>query len=310
MKRVLFILLLITVIAQAQERVRFLIFSDLHCDLIPDADIRLQQIMDKAAQEKVDFVVELGDFIFAKEGNRPLLEKTEGVELYHAMGNHDMDICTKEEYMNFVGMAAPYYSVDKGKFNLIFLDTNSFVDENGTEQDYANGNYYRSGITRERIGSKQLENLMIDPEKINLIFSHQPIVDPYSEAVVNDDVHNKLADLVSQGVKIVAFAGHTHSDNHRVVEGVNYIQINSSSYFWAGEKYADTTRYPSEVYAKYPSLKYVFPYQEPLYAIVTISDRGEIEIEGRSSKWIGTAPTQVETAHPLSNSIQSKKFSF
>ncbi|MFO1501696.1 MAG: hypothetical protein U1G07_25515 [Verrucomicrobiota bacterium] len=72
------------------------------------------------------------------------------------------------------------------------------------------------------------------------------------------------------GTKVAAcFGGHLHRDYCRVIRHIPYIQINSASYFWIGPAFAHA-RYSAEVEKAHPAIKNTVPYQEPLWAMVTI----------------------------------------
>ena len=64
------------------------------------------------------------------------------------------------------------------------------------------------------------------------------------------------------------------------------------SYYWAGSAYTHSP-YGEKIEAEFPLLKYVFPYEEPLFAIIEITDE-EIRICGRETEIVGIKPHEVD----------------
>ena len=63
------------------------------------------------------------------------------------------------------------------------------------------------------------------------------------------------------------------------------------SYYWAGENYTHLP-YGGEVEKDYPLMKYVFPYKDPIYAIIEIDD-DEITVDGKTSEIVGETPESM-----------------
>ena len=105
---------------------KFGIITDVHKDLIPDADERLEKFIKEAVKRKVDFIIQLGDFCFAESKNLGFLgiwNSFKGPK-YHVLGNHDMDRNSKPEMLEFLGMPKTYYSYDIGGYHFVVLDAN------------------------------------------------------------------------------------------------------------------------------------------------------------------------------------------
>lgn len=321
MKKLISILCLLCLITgvKASDQIRFLIFADLHYDLMPDAESRLTHILRAAEQKDVDFMIDLGDIVFPIAQNQKVADlfNVSPVEKFHVLGNHDMDKADKDTYMRFFSMKAPFYSFDKGLFRFIVLDTNNFIDKEGKETPYSNSNYFANEATADYITREQqvwLKEVLQDTSKIYVLFSHAPINDQFDAIVKNKAVHDILIDAQQKGIKIAgAFGGHNHSDNFCKVDGINYIQVNSCSYLWVGSKHENQTRYSKEIYTNYPAMKYSVPYKDPIYAIVTIDSTGKMEIEGTKGEWIHPSPEEAginDRFFPMTPSIEDRILTF
>lgn len=285
----------------AAEKVRFVLYTDLHQDLIPGRPEALREIVRVAEKNRADFLIDLGDLAFPQPANRVIREilDSSSVPVYHVLGNHDMDRSDKQTYMDFFGMSAANYAFDVGSFRFIVLDTNYFLDSEGREHPYANSNYYgqpKLGL----VGGGQLEwlrGLLADTSKIVMIFSHTPLNDRYDHVEQYASIHRMLLEARSRGVRIAAVVGgHNHSDNHFEIDGIHYLQINSVSYIWGGEAFVSREHYPDSVYRKYSNLQYCVPYAVPLYAIFTIDTRGRLTIEGVEGRYLPPLPDTAKLA--------------
>lgn len=318
MKSLLFLLALLTASPLfAQNHLRFLIFADLHYDMMPDADSRLETIFQAARKKKVEFMVNMGDLAAPVSRYRPLKDKLSGspVPVYHIIGNHDTDHSGKQAFMEFYGMEKPFYYIDKGKFRFIFLDSNYFIDKDGQTKDYHKRDYIRSKQI-DRYSPEELQWLenTLQTEQICLLFSHAPVNDNYGEIINNVDIHKIITTAKAKGTDIAAvFGGHNHSDNYHIIDGIHYIQVNSASNIWGGSQFTNTERFPAEVYKQYTSLKYIIPYRDALYATVDIYSNGKVKIKGTKSSYIPPAPDPEKLKnkpYPCSARILDRKFTY
>lgn len=321
MRKLVFLLFVFTLSSiVAQEKVKFLLFADLHYDIMPDADERLSAILKQAKRQKVDFILELGDFMPAIPQNRSWKDRLDAcdIPIYHTLGNHDIDGNDKQTYMDYWGIPSSYYYFDKGRFRFIVLDSDFFLDKDGLTKPYDKGNYGRVEESDRNKYSKEeliwLKNLLQDKTRIPVLFSHAPINDQYSEVVLNKEIHTLIVDARKRGTRIaMVFGGHMHSDNYHLVDGIHYMQVNSISNIWGGAKFVNTERYAVSTYQKYPSLKYVIPYQDPLYAIVEMNSKGKIKVNGVESSYVLPLPDMelLKTkAYPCSSIISTLKLNF
>jgi hypothetical protein len=127
-----------------------------------------------------------------------------------------------------------------------------------------------------------------------IVFSHQSLDDP--GGVENGAAIRAILEKANQSTghrKVIAcFSGHHHMDYCHEINGINYVQINSMSYFWMGGKYQHV-RYSAEIEREYPYIKYTAPYKDPLYALVTLTPDGAIHIEGTRSEYVSPSPWEL-----------------
>lgn len=296
--------------------VTFAVVSDLHQDIAHDAEERLSTFLRAANDNQVDFIIELGDFCMPKEENKPFLKRWQDYagEKYMLLGNHDMDNCSKEEVMQFIGMNNRYYSFDKGDFHFIVLDPNNIYD--GEKYiPYENGNYFGYGEKVSYVDPGQVEWLKKDlqaTDKRCIIFSHQSFE---CSSQNREDIRKIFEDEnLRAGYKkvAVAFSGHDHTNYMKEINGIAYIQINSASNQWVGEKYACPERFSDEINQKRPALKYTLPYKDALYGIVTLTGDG-MQLKGVKSEFIAPGPEELgitDRSQPLVPWIEDLQLTF
>ena len=114
------------------QPIKFGIIADIHRDLTPDADERLEAFMKRVDAEKPDFIISLGDFAHSVPENEVFRDRfaASGIPTYHVLGNHEMDRVSKAEATDFLKMPAPYYSFDVGGYHCVVLDPN-FIYSDG-----------------------------------------------------------------------------------------------------------------------------------------------------------------------------------
>lgn len=289
----------------SSKSVKFAIISDIHQDIMHDGEERLQSFLHAAKENNVDFIIELGDFCFPENENKPFLSLWNQYEKdkYHVLGNHDMDKSTKEEYMKFVGMERNYYSFDRGDFHFIILDPNNLYNNN-VYTPYAYGNFYVDSKKTDHIDPEQLawlKNDLAQTSKRCLVFSHQS----FENTCQNREEVRAIFEAANKqaGFKkvVAAFSGHDHTNYIKEINGISYIQINSASNQWVGDKYACPERFSDDINKHRPAVKYTVPYKDALFAIVKVNKKG-LELKGRESSFIPPTPADLkipETRYPF-----------
>ncbi len=302
-------------VREQNERLLIGLVADAHKDIMHDADKRLNAFVQKAVEREVDAVIQMGDFCFPTAKNRDffqLLGEYKG-PVYHILGNHDMDTSTKEATMDYWNMPAKYYSFDLKGYHFVVLDANYLYTE-GRYIDYSNANFYVDSTLRTFVNPEQLAWLKEDLANTSLptfVFSHQSLA--HDLWGVKNRLHiQQIMEEANEKAgfnKVVAcFNGHNHIDFQRNINGIFYIDINSLSYSWLGEKFACYSRYDSKVYDDHPTVAYVAPYEEPLFAFLSI-ENGAINIEGVRSNWVGPSPGQLGMPEDIVGSERSPEIS-
>ncbi len=285
---------------QKEETIRFGIISDAHQDLQPDAQNRLREFIEKATEEKPDFIIQLGDLSHGI-GTDSILNVWNLFpgKKYHVLGNHDSDGASKETIIQKQGMPGKYYSFDEGGCHFIVLDLN-YVRLNGNYLDFEKGNYFKAKKEdRDLIHPEQLEWLKEDLKKTNkpcFIFSHQGWCETWAGGTApNGGEILKIIREANAGkeAKVIAcFFGHLHIDEYKKLENVHYFHINSASYYWIdGEP----------LYSRGNMAEY----KSPLYSFISINPKKRtIEIEEAVSEFIPPAPEK--THFPLADRLSPK----
>ena len=279
----------------SDKTVRFGLCADVHKGVIHDAELRMQTFVDRMNAEGVDFVMQLGDFCCRSFDEKPETETETAKFLsiwnsfsgprYHVCGNHDIDDgFTWQETMAFWGQEEQYYSFDMGGYHFVILDGNEKSGNSAPGYPRYIGN----------VQAKWLEDDLAATRLDTFVFSHQSLENP--DGVENREQIRVILEQSNQrsdSANVVAcFSGHHHIDYHTVINGINYIQINSMSYQWLGGNYIHA-RFSPEVEAKNPWVRYTAPYKEPLYAIVTLDRKGVMKIEGVRSEYIPPTPREL-----------------
>jgi len=268
--------------------IRFGACADPHKDIMHDADHRLRTFIGAANHERVDFVIQLGDFCRPYEKNRGFLSIWEGFDgaRYHTLGNHDNDGGFKwEQVQQFWQMPSRYYSFDRGGWHFVVLDGNEIKPEN------------RAPGYPRYIGATQrawVRNDLAKTHAPTIVFSHQSLEDPLG--VENAPEVRALLEQANAEAgwrKVgVCFSGHHHIDYATEMAGIHYVQVNSMSYHWLGDKYQHV-RYSAEIDRDYPYIKYTVPYRDPLFAMVTLAPEGRLIIAGVQSEFVGPDPWEL-----------------
>lgn len=312
------ILVFTSACAEQEKSLKFAIASDFHAQDVPDGEERIASFIRAAKDEKVDFIIELGDFCRLDSAGQVYLKLWDSFEgdKYHVIGNHDMDSYTPEEYVAGMKMLGRYYSFDKGDFHFIVLDGNNLYD--GKEYThYAKANYYVDPKMRAFIDPEQMAWLKQDlaaTDKKCVLFSHQSIEQFLNNGATVRQILEEENRRAGFKKVVLAFGGHNHSNYTKEINGITYMQINSASYVWIDKPSMTEKRYPKEVNDRYSLLKYSMTYTKALYAIVTLNSEGAI-VKGTEAEFVPPTPKDLNMGdsidhYPLVSNIKDADIRF
>ena len=287
--------------SKEQSSITFGLVADPHADLIPDKNERIEAFVKQAIDRKVDFVIQLGDFCFPIPENKDFMgiwKQFKGPK-HNVLGNHDMDVSSKEETMAYWEMPSRYYSFDQGGLHFVILDANNIYAD-GKYTAYNKANFYIDSTLRTYVDPVQIEWLIADLGQTTLptlVFSHQSLINALwgiKNRLQIQQILEEANEKAGYQKVIACFNGHDHIDFHRQLNGIHYLEMNSMSYQWLGEKYSNKTRYPAELYEKYPALDKIAPYTKPLFSFIRVdATKGLLEIEGTKAAWLAPSPEAI-----------------
>ena len=289
-----------TSMSKAFQPVKFGIIADIHRDLTPDADERLEAFMKKVDEEKPDFLMSLGDFAHPIAENERFVRRFASSKspVYHVLGNHEMDRADKKTAVAFLHMPSAFYSFDIGGYHCVVLDPN-YIYTDGKFLDYEKANYYGFTGKINYINDEQCEWLEADLRKTHLptfLFSHQSL----DNSIANREQVRQILERENERCgfqKILGcFNGHHHTDFHRIKNNIHYFGINSVSYLYHREDLPG--RYSEEMSKKLCCPGNISMYRNPLFCFVTIDTSGRLSLRGVKSEWMVTPPAGVSDASP------------
>jgi len=225
------------------RRARLGIVTDCH---YADADAVgtrfYRQSLDKLAEcvalmnaEKVDFLIELGDF--KDQNNPPVESKTlsylQDVEAvfqqfngptYHVLGNHDMDSISKTQFLSRVentniNSARSYYSFESNGLHCIVLDANYRAD--GADYDHGNFDWTDASIPSEELD--WLRQSLTTARSRVIVFTHQ-LLDGTGSVYVNNAADVRQI-LQASGKVLAVFQGHHHPGSYSSMAGIHYYTL-------------------------------------------------------------------------------------
>ncbi len=307
-----------------ERKVKFGVFTDLHVDIIHDATERLEAFLSVCRREDVDFIIQLGDFCYRDE-NRKVVCRPENMPpnikmaleittktdkhtivnlfnsfekpSYHTLGNHECDVCSKPETLEFLGIKNDsWYSFDANGYHFIVLDNNYYMKD-GKYIAYSNGNYFDESYRTPQVlpftPPEELEWLKEDLKKTeypSILFSHQGLAPDNPWSVRNNAEVREILNSAPNKV-LASFNGHEHWDFQVNQDDIWYINLNSMSCLWMDKDFVVENVYGEEIDQDYPNIKYTAPYEHSNFAIITVTDEG-IDIKGTPNQYHGPSPKE------------------
>jgi alkaline phosphatase len=219
-----------------EDVLRIGLITDLHYADKPPAGSRyyretLSKLAEAAERFQADrpaLVVELGDLIDAADSVEveqaylktinEQFSKT-SAERHYVLGNHCVDMLTKEEFLAGVERERSYYSFDRGGFHFVILDACFRSDG----QPYGRKNAH---WTDANIPPAELEWLKADlqsTDKKTIVFAHQRLDVSGNHAVKNASQIREA--LEASGKVLAVFQGHSHQNDYREIAGIHYTTL-------------------------------------------------------------------------------------
>lgn len=180
------------------------------------------------AKGKPDFIVELGDLIDAADTPEVELRYLGEIdkqfaaactERHYVLGNHCVDMLTKQEFLGKVGQAESYYSFDRKGYHFIVLDMCFRSD--GVPYGRKNSKWDDANIP-----TAELEWLRADLKKAEgrtIILAHQRLDGENAHCAKNSA---EVRSLLSESKKVIAvFQGHSHQNDYKEIDGIHYCTL-------------------------------------------------------------------------------------
>ena len=206
---------------------------------------RLKEAYNTFRNEKVDFVINLGDLIDKEyKSFRPVMEIIDAskIKTYHLPGNHDYSVADSLKKMvpYMLKTSTGYSSLKSEGFRFIFLDGNEIStyvqpmkDINPRYKSYLewikiekkiNAMDWNGGIGPQQFGflERELEYAMAKHE-IVIISCHFPV---YPEDVHNLLNYDEVLGLLKKYNNVIAwFSGHNHAGNYGNIGRTHFVSF-------------------------------------------------------------------------------------
>jgi alkaline phosphatase len=223
----------------SKQKVTFGIFSDLHYANEDDGDrlksLSLQKLtnaIDFFTKSNVDFIINLGDTIDLAESidaERKLCKEindtvsTINVPVYHVIGNHDVAMFDKQEFLHEINMQNAYYSFTCKGLNFTILDGN--CHEDGSDFSKNNFSWDEAWISKKQLD--WLKNDLLINKEPTIIFCHERLDGYIYDPIHNPHVIQNYLDvnvIIEKSDNIIAvFSGHEHTGNISYIDSIPYI---------------------------------------------------------------------------------------
>lgn len=247
--------------------IRLGVIADLHGGFAVDAETRLDAFLEAMAGKDCDALIQLGDFAYPNQKHQSYADKFNAAhdQTIHVIGNHEFDHgLTRDDCFRAWGIETAYFARDLEGFRMLVLDGN----EKGSP-DYQGGYHSYIGDQQKNWLTAELKAT----DRPVVILCHQPLAG--NSAIDNA---TKIQELLAQHKDkiVLCIHGHSHVDSLLQVDGVNYLHVNSASYYWVG----------GETRMAY--------YKDPLFTTITIDpSKLTVEVESQTSSWAGESPATI-----------------
>ncbi len=231
---------------EARADVRFGMITDLHYAdrdsvsgrMYRESTAKLAEFVEVMNREKVDFVIELGDY--KDQDIQPDPAKTlsylrtiEAVYAgfkgprYHVLGNHDEDSLTKAEFLGVAGNSGipadrTYYSFDVRGVHFIVLDPNFRSDG----KEFGRGAFAWEDCNLPQAELDWLKADLAAGKGPAVVFIHQQLDGEGAYYVKNAAAARAI--LAASGRVRVVFQGHRHEGAFSEIDGIAYVTLKAA----------------------------------------------------------------------------------
>jgi predicted phosphodiesterase len=220
-----------------KPELRIGLVTDLHYADIPTKGTRfyreslskLEAAAEQFKTEKPKFVVELGDLIDNGNGADDDLKYLKRINdlfatispnRHYLLGNHCVQVLTKEEFLGGIERQKSYYSFDEGDHHFVMLDA-CFTS--------AGVPYQRNNFKWDDcfIPPAELEWLQADlkanASKKTIVFAHQRLDN--TEKFSPKNAAEVRKSLEAHGNVLAVFQGHSHENDYQNIAGIHYCTL-------------------------------------------------------------------------------------
>ncbi|HOX40407.1 MAG TPA: metallophosphoesterase [Candidatus Brocadiia bacterium] len=212
---------------------RFGVFTDSHYADKETAGTRyyrqsipkLETALAEFRKQKLDFMIELGDFIDGQPTPEDEMAKSRdfknacsvlSVPAHHIIGNHDLAVLNKEQFLSSVGAEKSYYSFSCGAFTGAALDAN--FNKDGTPYECGRFDWTQTYVPK--VEREWLEAELDRVKKPVIVFVHQCLDDDGAHGVRNAP---EVRAIFEKSGKVAAvLQGHKHSGGFSRIAGIPY----------------------------------------------------------------------------------------
>lgn len=216
--------------------VRFGLITDLHyADKPPKGTRFYQETLSKLeessqnfADRQIDLVVELGDLIDAADsvetelGYLKTINKAfSGIsrDRHYVLGNHCVDMLTKNEFLGEVEQPSAFYSFNRGEIHFVVLD--ACFRSDGASYGRKNSTWTDSNIPPEQLDWLQAD--LKESRRKTIVLTHQRLDTTTNHSVRNSDQVRKV--LEDSGIVLAVFQGHSHENDLTDIGNIHYCTL-------------------------------------------------------------------------------------
>lgn len=212
------------------------LLTDMHyADKAPAGTRHYRETLDKLAEagekfaaEKIDSLIELGDFIDAADTVDTELGYLKTIQArfaplcadrHYVLGNHCVDTLSKQEFLGTIEREQSYYSFDRGGYHCIILDACFRSDG----EPYQRKNFTWTDPNLHPAEVEWLQADLAATELPVLVFVHQRLDVSNQYGIKNAAEVRKL--LEQSGRVRAVFQGHSHKNDLIEIAGIPYCTL-------------------------------------------------------------------------------------